>query len=172
MRELGRSNHPEAFEIAKRFVDDKDYEIRVAALGCFGMIANSVSEPLVRRALKDQEPLVRIAAIEALVGLGSVDEQTLEDLQSMTLDKSESVRAYAGWALGRVGSAGAKEILLARLPDEPSDVAKAGMLEGLYRLTKQESCLHALKELLGSSDPEARAFVSNSMVGIASRDNV
>lgn len=82
------------------------------------------------------------------------------------------MRAYARWALGRVGSAGATGTLLTRLPDEPSAVARAGILEGLYRLTKHELYLHALEELVGSADPEGRAFASSSLIGVASRGNV
>jgi HEAT repeat protein len=172
LRELTTTDPREARELARRFVDDEDHETRISALTCIGTLGDDASQPLVRRALADVEPLVRIAAIEALVELGSLDEQTLEALQSLVSDEKESVRAYAGWALGRVGNVALAARLQTFLRDEPSAVARAGILEGLYRLTKQEPYLHTLETLLGSSDPEARAFASNSLVGVASRDNV
>ncbi len=132
LRELGSTHDPEALQLATRFVDDEDYETRVAALACIGAVGTVASRPLVRRALKAPEPLVRVAAVEAIVELGSVDEQTFEALQSLVADERERVRAYAGWGLGRVGNASAAATLLTRLPDEPSAVARAGILEGLY----------------------------------------
>lgn len=171
LRELVGTNHPEALRLATRFADDEDYEVRVAALSCVGAAGDVASRPLLRKGLTDEEPLVRVAAIEALVALGSLDDESLGAVERLLDDQSEMVRAYAGWALGRVGSPSAEAPLARRLPVEPSAVAKAGIVEGLYRLTSEALYLDMLQELLEDSDPEARAFTSNSMVGVATKDN-
>lgn len=153
-------------------MDDDDYEIRIAALACIGAVGSVASQSLVRGSLKDSEPLVRITAVEALVELGHPDEQTIYSIQALLADERESVRAYAGWALGRIADSNVAHTMAAHLPNESSDVAKAGILEGLYKITNNEYYLNDLKHLVRSIDPEARAFASNSLVGVASRANV
>jgi hypothetical protein len=88
-------------------------------------------------------------------------------------DDAEVVRGYAGWALGRVGEVpSSTDKLRARLGAERSGVVSAGMLEGLYRLVKDEDDLEQLLAHLRSSDGETRAFASNSVLGVASPENV
>lgn len=148
------------------------YEARVAALARLAAEGTQAGLPRVRAGLADSEALVRVAALEAIVELAAVDEETRTAVEKLVQDPDELVRAYAGWALARMGDPRAAAVLAAGLPGEPSAVARAGMLEGLVRLEPDPRWLSALLSLLGDSDPEARAFVSNSLVGVASRENV
>lgn len=170
--ELQALRHPRALSVALRLLNDSNWATRAAAVSCVGALGDLSRVPEITRYMEDEERLVRIASIEAVVALGSVDEVGFARLLKRLEDESETVRAYAEWALGRLGNARAAAELSLRLDSEESDVARAGILEGVYRLSKLACYLELLKGVLSCQDPEARAFASNSLVGVASGENV
>jgi hypothetical protein len=83
-------------------------------------------------------------------------------------DRSALVRAYAAWGLGELRAKRFEDRLLSRLRRERQDIAKSGIYEALYALTQDlEFAEGVVSILLNSGDHRARAFASNSLVGIA-----
>lgn len=169
--ELADSSPEEAFLRAVDCLADADENVRIAGLECLADLKRDPGSDAVARLLQDSETLVRVAALELVVALGAQTEQSLL-VRLVSSDPAEVVRGYAGWALGRVGDSDALSILRSRLLVEQSAVVRSSITEALYRLTKHPPYLDMLLEELSSPDPEARAFSSNSVIGIIARDNV
>jgi HEAT repeat protein len=151
---------------------EDDDEARMAELATIAEAGDRSQRRRVILALSDPEELVRVEAIETLVALGAADDEALRKIRELATEDSELVRAYAAWALGRLSDAGSVALLEKCLATEESEVVKAGLLEGLFLLTRSERYLAMLLAQLDCDDGEARAFCSNSLVGVASADNV
>ncbi|MBK6696860.1 MAG: HEAT repeat domain-containing protein [Myxococcales bacterium] len=151
-------------------MQNADHEVRIAGLECLASMKRDPGVDAVTRALRDPVSLVRVAALELVAAGVPASSALLERLVSS--DPTEVVRAYAGWAIARSGSRQALPTLRKRLLVEQSAVVRSGLLEALYLLSAHPPYLDMLFAGLTSSDPDARAFTSNAVLGVAARENI
>ncbi len=120
---------------------DEDYELsHTDSLGRQPVdIVTSIGKPAVKpliAALKDNHPLVRRQAAEALGRIK--DSRAVEPLVSALKDEDATVRGYAAEALGEIRDECAIEPLRAALEDEDRDVRKRAK-QALMRIIGEES---------------------------------
>ncbi|HEX4516562.1 MAG TPA: HEAT repeat domain-containing protein [Polyangiaceae bacterium] len=144
------------------------WQARVRALEAARCEKSEVLLPIVVTALHDREDLVVATAIECLVDWDA--KETVAALSELLHAASELTRAYAAWALGRLGS---REHLprLRRLMGDDGQVVASAAAEACFCLTGTKKYERFLLDQLASSDPEARAFTASSLVGIATDGN-
>lgn len=119
-------------------------------------------------ALTDPEDTVAVTGIQCLV---EWDVRDSADTISALLDSpSELVRTYAAWALGKLGAPRHVARLRRRFERCVDEVEGSALAEALFRLTKRPRYLEYLLAQLRSTDPEARAFTTNSLAGIVTRE--
>ncbi|HET6370763.1 MAG TPA: HEAT repeat domain-containing protein [Nitrospiria bacterium] len=83
-------------------VSDPDYGVRHFAVGSLGQIGDETSIPLLKTALSDEAPRVRIAAVRAIgeIGRRRGGERVTPLLYGMLRDPDPSVKIYAAGNLG------------------------------------------------------------------------
>jgi HEAT repeat protein len=152
-----------------RFVGDQSREVRLRALESLCENGDEKFAPFAIAALADAEDTVVVTALQCLV---SWELRRYVDKVVPLLDSpSELIRAYAAWSLGRLGARRHAPILRKRLRLLDDEVERSAVAEALYTLTLEPRYLRHLLNQLGSADPEARAFTTNSLVGVADRRN-
>jgi HEAT repeat protein len=84
-------------------LSDPDYGVRHFAVGSLGRIGDEEAIPLLKTALSDEAPRVRIAAVRAIgeIGRRSGGEKVTPLLYGMLRDPDPSVKIYAAGNLGR-----------------------------------------------------------------------
>lgn len=97
--------------------------------------AGTSAIPLLKQALKHQNPQVRIHAAEALAGMGAQANGAKEEIVSALKDKSPLVRSRAAQALGAIGGAAAKKIAtLVHLLQDKNVRVRVQVLHALRKL--------------------------------------
>jgi HEAT repeat protein len=95
---------------------DPEWLVRVTALKALAKIGRGTAGkeiiPVLRTALNEENPLVRVASIEALGEIGVQAENTVADLTKSLQDSRKFVRAAAMNALGRIAREGITEAKL------------------------------------------------------------
>ncbi len=111
--------------------------------------------------LRDPFDIARITALECVAYWGrSAHRRFVEPLLA---DSSPSVRAYAAWALGELGSDNLLPKLQARLGCERHPIPRAALHEALFRLTGDDRHLEALVRALSAANHRAACFAARSL---------
>ncbi|MGP3927637.1 fumarate reductase/succinate dehydrogenase flavoprotein subunit [Streptomyces sp. 8N616] len=135
---------------------DTSREVRVAAAKGLGSTA---ARPHHLHALvRDQDPLVRAAALEALAATGCPDPYGATALEALA-DPAWQVRAGAATALSAAPPGIAIPALAKTLADVNADVRKAAVL-ALLRHTDHEDARAALATAATDPDADVRAYAS------------
>ena len=102
LRELAKSRRTDAALVAARFLDDANEFVRFEALNYLIHHGSRRLRHQVEKLLGDKSDLVRVASIECLAvwGVKGASGRIAVHLQ----DRAPLVRAYAGWAVGRLGA--------------------------------------------------------------------
>jgi HEAT repeat protein len=156
---LADSGRPEASGVATRFARDPDAGVRARALECLEVMGDTSFLDLVRAALSDDGALANAAGMERLVRWRHV---------VLLHDPSELMRAYAAWALGRLGAQKAVEQLQMRKRMESTGIVFSAITETLYRLRDDPDDLAALLGQMCDRNAAVRAFTAHSLVGVTS----
>lgn len=120
-------------------------------------------------ALADPEDIVVVSAIECLVEWEA--RTSLAKIVRLLDGSSELTRAYAAWSIGKLGTRRHVPILQRRLRRLATSAEASAVAEALYMLTSEPRYLNRLLRQLRSRDPLARAFTTNSLVGVLNESN-
>jgi len=158
------SGYRNAASLASKYLDDGDSFVRQLAIECISERGGKRYGEQVANKLYDNEELVRIAAIEYLV---ENKVRKCDEISKLLKDDSDLVRAYSGWALGMFHYVRALEEIKNIFKNEKDDLARSGLAEGLFYLTKDESYFQTLLDLFHTNYGEERNFIMNSLTGVA-----
>lgn len=158
---------PTIARAAARFAADPAWEVRVRAFEVLVEHGDAKQIGLAVAALDDLEAAVVVTALECLVEWNARRVSTR--IAKLLGSRDELTRSYAAWALGRLGTKRFAPLLRRRLRVLDDAAERSGVLEALFTLTQEPRYLVGLLGQLHSSDPYARAFTTNSLVGVANR---
>jgi hypothetical protein len=102
----------EAVLLLEQLALDKEYEFRCRAIAGMSLVMPERGESLAIRLLGDQEPLVRVNAVDTLRKLGSRSAVPII-ARLLESDPDSLVRSWAAFSLGELGDATAISILMA-----------------------------------------------------------
>jgi HEAT repeat protein len=165
LREISQSRMRGAAGIAARYTKDRNQFVRSAALDVLKKSGGKAYSALAIDRLRDRAPGVRVCAIECLVEWRA--GESIPDISSHISDRSPLVRAYAYWALGRLGARSLIGRLRERRALEKHGGAKAGLLEALVALGADDGAFEELTTLLKHDDYRVRCFAAESLLGVA-----
>jgi HEAT repeat protein len=115
-----------------------DAKIRAALINILPVIKNDTFKKEIRFSLKDVDPDVRVAAINALLGFDEL--RLINQETSMLHDPVERVRLAAAEVISKHGNPAAMEILENILNDpNETDVVKEAVIAGLGQAENEES---------------------------------
>lgn len=155
--------------VAARVVSDPSREVRLRAFEALSEHGDSRWATLALVGLDDAEDTVAVAALECLVGLNA--RRSVEGVVPLLESASELTRTYAAWAIGKLGGPNHVPLLKRRLRRLGDEVESSALSEALFMLTREPKYLKRLLRQLKSTDPEARAFTTNSLVGLVDVNN-
>lgn len=160
-------------ESIEKLPENKDADVRIeAARVLANNTFNSVTVGALCRLAKDDDPLVRIEAVDSLCAFSC--PSSFEIMQSALLDPECLVRAYAAYGVAVIGKNirpdYAKEILLLAEAKETEPRTLVGIYEGLYILG-QESALDKLMELFYLDDYRLQCAALNALDEVMNNQN-
>lgn len=168
-RYLGRSKKiMEAPKLLTRLLKDKEPIVRSEAVKSLMKIGDKKYFSKVLPLLNDKDEVVRVDAVECVASLGG--EKALKYLTKQLDDRSELVRRYVGGWIGEIGDKIFVAYLERKLKDERSNLAKVGLLEGLY-LLGQEERLSELIHLLKSRRYMVRCALAHTLASLVNKKN-
>ena len=151
---------------------DSSTEVRLLAVRTLGTVRDRACLTALKDALSDRDETVRLAAINAIGGLGQTQAGVFLADRAAN-DPSISVRVAATEALGLVGSRAAIEPLIAGLSDPQTRIRQASvqalvsMCELLASGTRGEmgrsKTVMALASVLAGKDPAIRAKAAEGL---------
>ena len=144
----------------RRLVAGSDGFVRNAALERLLEWDAADALPIVLSRLRDPFDIARITALECVAYWGT-DAHRRQVIPLLT-DSSPTVRAYAGWALGELGSKNLLSKLQRRLRSERHPIPRA-LHEVLFRLRDDERHLKALVRALSAVNHRAACFAARSL---------
>jgi hypothetical protein len=164
--ELCEANLPNAPQIATNFLSDKSAFVRSAALKVLQAHGDDTCAESVLPLLHDTDEIVRVNAVEALERMDYFE--ALPEMKHLAVnDPEEIVRAYAAWAVGRLGDEEERPFLEAGLAAEASLVAKAGFLYSLSVVSQDILSLRKMVSLLPFANANERHFILENLHGLA-----
>lgn len=146
----------------------KEEPLRWQASWALGEIGEPSVEPVLRILRATEDPLVRVAACDALGFVGPPGKPAVKDLKRLTGSDLPSVRMAAGSALVRVTDGKRKHVapLIKQTKDEDPEVRR----EALVRIGQQQSnghCAHKrCRDLLGDPEAAVRAEAAYTLARI------
>lgn len=132
-----------------------------------GEVAERETLELILQKLNDQDPFVRVEAVQAL---GEIQrEEALLPVCSCLNDENLYVRAYAAEAVGKIGHLNISLALLQLISalDDPSPYVRAMMLAALGEL-QDERAVESIKKLLNDEDESVRGMAAWALSNIES----
>jgi len=147
-------------ELLVYLLDDKNTLVKSQALESLMLVGNKKHLNKVLPLLDDDDEIVRICAIECIGELGKKKAGKL--VVKHLDDPYDAARRSAGIIIGESGDKTLIEFLEKRLTKEKSDLAKVGLLEGLY-LLGQEKRLKEILKLFDSPRYHVRCSLANSL---------
>lgn len=157
-----------ALQVLSGLLKDRDYNVRIASIQSLLKVGNRSLLPKVIPLLRDKDELVRCAATEYVAEFGGLEGQ--KHLHRRLNDPNEVVRSLTGALLGRIGARKSVRHLERRLSIEKRNLAKVGLLEGLFMLG-QSSRLEEMLHLLRTRSYRVRCSVANGLPALANREN-
>jgi HEAT repeat protein len=151
-----------ALPMVEHLLKDKSEEVRRDAAECVGALRKGGKFPHkgLRTLLQDKSALVRAEAVDSIALIQ--DRGALPSIARLLSDKDPIVRAYAAGTIGQLGGSAYLNKIYSTLSKETDDLARVGMLEGLY-LLGEDSVLPQLLGLLESADYHVRCSVANAL---------
>jgi HEAT repeat protein len=141
-----RSRAVSALPLLSKYVHHKNRDVREKIVRIFGEIGGSDQVPYVTDALNDTDPIVRLAAVQALRKLQGPG--MLESLETKCNDADPNVRAESARALGNIGDRRAVPKLVELLRDQNGFVRSA-TAEALGQLGDRTATLALIQVLTG-----------------------
>lgn len=156
---IGRKGEVGALPAILDRLHDRAGEVRMRALEALERFPDV---PLAHfmTALSDKDRLVRIQAAEALATRS--DPRAVRHLRKALSDPDHLVRSYVAAAIGSLGTPADRRMLRRHLSSETSDVARLGLLEGLW-LLKDRTVFDQALALLDSNDYRVRCATAAAM---------
>lgn len=163
---LGRLEVTEAAHALLELLRDSSSEVRCSAAEALGSILDSSgkcpSELL--ELLSDEDEFCRLIAVEAIGMIG--DRKVLDELWMRMDDTEPLVRRNLAAVIGELGRRSDRPRLRRLLQEEPTEIARAGILEGLYELG-DTAVFPQLLQQLESGDYLVQCFVANALGELA-----
>lgn len=158
----------EGVDLLSDLLCDKEALVRSAAINSFRQIGRKKYVSKILPLLNDNSLFVRIDAVECLAELGG--KNSMKFLLPYINDRSEVVRMYIGTCLGEIGSRSVIKKIEEVVKNEHSNLAKAGLLHGLYLLGKKERLAEILA-LLKCKRYRVRCSVANGLANLLCKEN-
>lgn len=155
---------------AARRVNDISREVRLEAFESLSEHGDARWEKLAVIGLRDPEDTVVVSALECLVSWQS--RRHVAKAVRLLDSPSDLVRTYAAWATGRLGNARQVQALRRRKRRAGDTAERTALLEALFTITGDRRYFKDLLKQLKSTNVYARAFTTNSLVGVANVRNV
>lgn len=160
-------------ESIENLARNKSTDVRIEAARALADNAfNRVTVDTLCRLAKDEDPLVRLEAVDSLAVFSC--RESFEMMQSALLDPDWLVRAYAAYGVAVIGKSikpdHAKKILLHAEAKEAEPRTRAGIYEGLYILG-QENALEKLMGLFSLDDYRLQCAVLNALDEVLNDQN-
>lgn len=155
--------------VAARVVADPSREVRLRAFEALCEHGGSRWTAVAVAGLSDAEDTVAVTALECLVNWNI--RRSVQHVLPLLDSTSELTRTYAAWAVGKLGALRHVPLLKRRLRRLGDEVESSALAEALFMLTREQKYLRRLLRQLKSKDPEARAFTTNSLVGVVDVKN-
>lgn len=154
-KSLGELKGEDAYRSLLPLLNDKESEVRAMAARGMGEVKIRKGEDHLIPLLNDSDPSVCFEAIQALAELRSKKGAPFL-LKRIQEDSSESIRAHAAWALGRIGDPEIVERLVQYLVQHPGSSAAYYGIRALKNFGMVKEVLETIKPCLESKDPLMR----------------
>jgi hypothetical protein len=164
IEEMAEKCHPEAINVVRSLLSDKDPEVRAEALWALEGYTDPAVVPLAMAALDDPDPEVRQAALGAIAGVK--DPVVKEPVEKGLQDPEEPVRDMAGEVIEDLGTRVKLELLEDSIKSPYEDV-KVNAIEKLEDMANPYA-FDVLIEGLRKADPEMKDFVNESIYFLVS----
>ncbi|HPH95474.1 MAG TPA: HEAT repeat domain-containing protein [Anaerolineaceae bacterium] len=120
LESLGFSSRPELEALINKAYTDKDQDWRVSALFAMSRTADEKWNPLIMRALDDENDAIQFEAVRA-AGELTIPEARLPLLRLVDETTDEDLQAAAIWSLSQIGGQDVREKITALLEDSEED---------------------------------------------------
>jgi HEAT repeat protein len=163
---LGRLEAVEAVSALLTLLQDPDSDVRCSAAEALGSILDSSGKcpPELLALLADEDEFCRLIAVESIGMIG--DRKVLDELWMRMDDPEPLVRRNIAAVIGELGRRSDRARLRRLLKEEPAEMARAGILEGLYELG-ETAVFPQLLESLESADYLVQCFIANALGELA-----
>lgn len=163
---LGRLEVSEAASALLALLQDPDSDVRCSAAEALGSILDSSGKcpPELLALLADEDKFCRLIAVESIGMIG--DRKVLDELWMRMDDTEPLVRRNIAAVIGELGRRPDRARLRRLLKEEPAEMARAGILEGLYELG-ETAVFSQLLQLLDSEDYLVQCFIANALGELA-----
>lgn len=158
----------ERAELLVYLLNDKSNFVRSQALESLMLVGKKKYLKYILPLLDDKDEVVRADAIECIGILGGKKAATY--LINSLDDRCDMVRMYAGTVIGECKDKSFIKYLEKRLEKERSNLAKVGLLDGLYLLGQEEK-LENLLQLFKSRRYHVRCSVANILQALVNKKN-
>lgn len=163
---LGRLEIAEAVPALLALLQDASSDVRCSAVEALGSILDSTGKcpPELLAMLSDGDEFCRLIAVESIGMIG--DRRVLDELWMRMDDTEPLVRRNLAAVIGELGRRPDRARLRRLLAEEPAEMARAGILEGLYELG-ETTIFPQLLLLLESEDYLVQCFMANALGELA-----
>jgi HEAT repeat protein len=153
-------------ERVRALASDARWKVRRAATSALAAMDPQGARPVLLERLRDEETLVRLAAVEALAR--SKDERALEALQHLANDPSPSIRAEAAYAYGLLGAKDAEGRIAQLLYEDPEVDVRVRAVEGLADGGDPSAAERLVSVFRSERDVRVRAAAADALVRLES----
>lgn len=159
---LGRLEVMESTPALLTLLQDASSDVRCSAAEALGSILDSSGQcpPELLALLSDEDEFCRLIAVESIGMIG--DRKVLDELWMRMDDTEPLVRRNLAAVIGELGRRSDRSRLRRLLKQEPAEMARAGVLEGLYELG-DTAVFPQLLGLLDSDDYLVQCFIANAL---------
>jgi len=163
---LGRLEVAEAVPALLARLQDASSDVRCSVAEALGSILDSSGKcpPELVALLSDEDEFCRLISVESIGMIG--DRKVLDELWMRMDDTEPLVRRNLAAVIGELGRRSDRPRLRRLLKEETAEVARAGILEGLYELG-ETTVFPQLLQLLESDDYLVQCFVANALGELA-----
>lgn len=159
---LGRVEVSESVPALLALLQDASSDVRCSAAEALGSILDSSRKcpPELLALLADDDEFCRLIAVESIGMIG--DRKVLDELWMRMDDTEPLVRRNIAAVIGELGRRSDRPRLRRLLKEELAEMARAGILEGLYELG-ETAVFPQLLQLLESEDYLVQCFIANAL---------
>ena len=159
---LGKLEVAAAIDALLALLKDESSDVRCSAAESLGTLLDSSGKcpPALLELLSDADEFCRLIAVESIGMIG--DRKVLDELWMKVDDPEPLVRRNVAAVIGELGRKSDRSRLRRLLKAEPTEMARAGVLEGLYELG-ETAVFPQLLQLIESDDYLVQCFVANAL---------